>query len=318
MADRCLFSAPFDFLPAATLDAYRAAMPTEFREIWKLEQLKADPDLTVWAPNPGQNFVIDDGVLDLFPALKVVATPSTGTNHVNKAALAARGVSLYCLLDERDVLESIAASPEFTFLLMLNTLRRLDFAIDEVKAGRWREREDMLRGHEMEGKTIGLIGLGRIGRRLKRWCQAFDARVVYHDPYVQDPSIESLPLERLFAECDMVVVCCYLTPETDGMIGWDLLSRLKHGACLVNSARGEVIVESDLVRLIDARPDVEIGLDVVTGEVNDTHLASKLIERHRSGRIVVTPHIAGATIESQSKAALGALASIKRHFRVGL
>lgn len=307
MSHKCLFSAPSDFLPEETLDAYRSQMPTEFREIWKIDQLGDVSDITVWSPNPGQNFVIDDGVLDQMPALKIISTASTGKNHIDEDACARRGIDVYCLLDHRETLEAISASPEFTFMLMLNTLRRLDICMNEVTEGRWRDNEELMRGREMYGKKIGLVGMGRIGRRLKRWCEAFDATVTYYDPYVDDIDGKVGRLDELFSSVDMVCVCCYLTTETTNMIDGALMGMMKPNACLINTSRGEVIVEDDLIKFIKDRPDVEVALDVLAGEVTGTHLSSELIQLHKQGRIIVTPHVAGASTESQSKAALGAL-----------
>lgn len=313
MSDKCLFSAPFDFLPEETLDAYRSEMPTEFREIWKVDQLGDIGDITVWSPNPGQNFVIDDDILDQMPALRIISTASTGKNHIDEDACARREIDVYCLLDHRETLESISASPEFTFMLMLNTLRRLDVCMNEVTEGRWRDNEELMRGREMYGKHVGLVGMGRIGRRLKKWSEAFDATVAYYDPYVDDIDGKVDRLDELFSSVDIVCICCYLTVESTNMIDGALMGMMKPNACLINTSRGEVIVENDLIKFIKDRPDVEVAVDVLAGEVTGTHLSSELIDLHKQGRIVVTPHIAGASTESQSKAAMGALLNLKSH-----
>lgn len=312
MANTCLFSAPFAFIPGLT-EAYGAVLPTEFREIWKRDGLRANPNLVAWVPNPGQGFVIDDAVLDLFPALRVISSPSTGRNHIDTAACQRRGISVYSLLDDRSGLETISASAEFTFLLLLNALRRLDTAVGEVHAGRWRDREDDLRGNELYGKSVGLVGLGRIGRRMARWCHAFDAQVAYHDPHVDEPSLPRKNLPELFATSDIVVICCVLTDQTRAMVGRDLLERLRPGAVLVNTSRGEMIDEQALAAVVRERPDLRVVLDVVCGEVTSTQFESPLISLHKEGRIVVTPHIAGATVESQRKAAMIALGLLRRH-----
>lgn len=312
MADKCLFSAPFSFMPDIQKE-YQALTPTTFREIWDREELEPDSALTAWVMNPGQRFVIENAVLDLYPDLNVLVTPSTGTNHIDTAACAGRGIPVYSLLDDREALNAISASAEFTFLLLLNTLRRLDLAMQEVSARRWRQREDLMRGHELSGKKVGLVGFGRIGRRLARYCTAFEAEVVYHDPYVKGQEFQAFPLEELFSQCDVVCICCSLSPETTGLVNRSLLMRLKEGACLINTSRGEVINEQDLVAVLKPRPDLRVGLDVLAGEVTDTHLTSPLLEMHDRGQIVITPHIAGATVESQTKAARIALGLLRRH-----
>jgi phosphoglycerate dehydrogenase-like enzyme len=310
---KCLFSAPFSFL-GGVRDEYASFMPTEFREIWTREAVTPDAEVTVWAPNPGQSFIVDDQVLPAFPNLKVVATPSTGSNHIDRAACARRGVAVYSLLDNREGLNRITASAEFTFLLLLNALRRLDRGIIEVTEGRWRDREDFLRGHELADKHVGLVGYGRIGHKLSRWSQAFDATVSYYDPYVPEDGIPAWPIARIFAESDVVAVCCQLNDETRGMIGRALLDRLKPGATFVNSSRGEVIDEAALAAVLAERPDLRVAVDVLSGEVRGEALKSPLVPFHRSGQIVIAPHIAGAAIESQSKAAAATLEILRRHF----
>lgn len=310
----CLFSAPFSFLPEELRERYRALMPTTFREIWDGGEVEPDPTLTAWVVNPGQRFLVDDGILARYPGLEVLVTPSTGRNHLDAGACARRGVAVYSLLDDREGLETVAASAEFTFLLLLNTLRRLDLAVREVSARRWRDREDLMRGHELSGKQVGLVGLGRIGRRLARYCRAFEAEVRYYDPYVKSEEFVSCSLAELFGDSDIVCVCCGLTQETRGMIDGSLLRRLKRGACLINTSRGEVIAEEDLVEILRTRDDLRVSLDVLAGEVGNVHLRSPLVSLHDEGRVVVTPHIAGATVESQTKAASIVLGLLRQHF----
>ena len=313
MTGNCLFSAPYSFLPPDVLEAYQEIVPTTFKEIWDLAELVPDPNLTAWVMNPGQRFVISDQVLDLYPNLAVLVTPSTGTNHIDQQACARRGIPVFGLLNDREGLNTISASAEFTFLLLLNTLRRLDVAVKEVSEGRWRHREDILRGNELYGKKVGLVGFGRIGKRIARWCTSFEAYVRVFDPYVDDCNHPRLSLEEIFSKSDIVCICPTLTAETKGLINKPLLSSLRKDACLINTSRGEVVNEKDLITVLQDRPDLRVGLDVLPGEVNNTHLASPLIRLHQQGQIVITPHIAGATVESQSKAAYCALSLLKKY-----
>ena len=128
MRRQALFSAPFNFLPVGLVEAWREALQTKFEEVWKPEELTGTNRTSVWAPNPGQTFVIDKRILDKFPALELIATPSTGTNHIDLDECRNRSSSVYGLTDDRMVLDKISASAEFTFLLLLNALRRLERA----------------------------------------------------------------------------------------------------------------------------------------------------------------------------------------------
>ena len=268
----------------AVRGAYESVMTTEFREIWNQDELISDSEVTAWVVNPGQSFIISTTILDRFPNLEVLCSPSTGINHIDVKACEKRGIKNYSLLDDRKGLETISASAEFTFLLLLNTLRRLDNAFIETKEGRWRDHEDSLRGNELYGKKVGLIGLGRIGRRMASFCEAFSADVTYYDPYVKHPSLDSISLEQLFTVNDILCICCSLTPETSGMITAQLLNTLKPRAVLINTSRGEIINENDLSIIAYDRPDLRIALDVLTGEVTGTQLDSPLLALHKEGR----------------------------------
>ncbi|MBI3360637.1 MAG: hypothetical protein HY023_05955 [Chloroflexi bacterium] len=269
--EKCLFSAPFSFL-GDLRPVYQRVMPTEFREIWYRHELHADSAVTAWVPNPGQDFVIDEAALDLCPNLGIIVTPSTGSNHIDRKACARRGVAVYSLLDHRSRLEQIAASAEFTFLLLLGALRRVDLAFGEVARRRWRANEDALRGRELAGRTVGLLGYGRIGRRLARYCRAFDTQVRACDPYVAAADLPLVDIETLFAEHEAVVICCSLTPETIGLVGERLLDRLKPGAVVVNSARGEILQEQATRAALAA-------LEILAGRGTPIDLTEALVAR---------------------------------------
>jgi phosphoglycerate dehydrogenase-like enzyme len=309
---RLLFSAPHDFLPE-TIARFREEFDVELDEIWLAGELPEQSDAEIWVVNPGQHFVVDDAVLARFPRLRILATPSTGTNHIDLQACEDRGVLVRGLLDDRASLNRISASAEFTFLLVLNGLRRLDTGLEEVAAGNWRRNEERLRGHELEGRQAGLVGFGRIGRRLARYLAAFDVAVRYHDPYVEAEDdferVASLP--ELVRVSDVLVVCCSLTGETRGMVNGSLLAGLSQGAVVVNTSRGEVLDEASVAALLEERADLGFAADVLAGEVDGTHLESPLLPLARTGRIVITPHIAGATVESQAKAAEATLGLVR-------
>lgn len=262
-----------------------------------------------WIPNPGQHFVIDDDVLTGFPNLRAIATPSTGINHIDRPACTSRGIEVVSLLDDRPALEEIAASAEFTFLHLLNALRRLDVGYETVKKGAWRHDEDRLRGRELQGRRVGLVGAGRIGRRLARYLQVFGCEVNVHDPFAQPPlgTRRMISLDEVFRSSDIVVVCCSLTPETTTLIGAEQLRQLPVGGILINTARGEILREEEVAAVLTERQDLLLSVDVVVGETRGQQGLSPLVTAARTGRVVVTPHIAGATVESQQKAARAAI-----------
>lgn len=315
MKNICLFSAPHNFINDIK-SLFNSILPTQFREIWEQQDLEVNENIEVWVLNPGQRFTVSDSILDYFPNLEMIITPSTGTNHINIASCEKKNIQVYGLLSIREEMEKISASAEFSFLLLLNTLRRMDLAFDEVKDGRWRDNEDFMRGFELQNKNVGIIGLGRIGSRMAKYCDAFDAKVYYYDPYVKSTNFPTKTLIEIFSTSEIVCVCCTLTEETKNMINFELLRLLKTNASFINTARGEIVVLNDLIRIIDERPDLRIALDVLPGESNNTHLNSRLItDFAKNKQIVITPHVAGATYESQTKAAYASLQLIKKNFK---
>lgn len=308
---RVLFTAPVGFLSTEDVAAFRAGVERhfdqlDFQEVWGPEDIPDTSGVAAWLCNPGARFTVDDAILDRFPDLEFLVTPSTGKNHIDVAACEKRGIPVRGLLDIREVLDTIRASAEFTFLHILMALRGPRLAFDEVSAGRWRQNEDGMRGSELIGKRVGIVGLGRIGGLVARWSTSFDAEVQYHDPYVDDTRYAKVGLKELFATSDVVCVSCVLTDETRGVIDESLLRSLKKGAVLVNTSRGEMIDQKALEDLLAERDDLRVGIDVLIGEVTASQFASPLFDLHKQGRINLTPHIAGATVESQTKAAVGA------------
>lgn len=262
---RVKFDAPRDF---------DDAVYEEYGKHFDMNNIKPD----IWVADPDATYVIGDRELSRYPTLKILATPSTGTNHIDLDACKRRKVKVISLLDDRKGLETISASAEFTFKLLLDCMR-------------------MEPAHELQGKLVGILGLGRIGSRIAKWCLAFDALVEANDPHVK--KLSSMPLKKMFKECDAVVVSCTLNKETEGLITKELIASMKPGACLVNTSRGEIIDEDGLIEVMQERPDLRVAVDVVQGIVTDTPQPWRL---ERLGAIV-TPHVAGKTFESRTKAA---------------
>ncbi len=217
-----------------------------------------------------------------------IATPSTGTDHIDLEFFRFQGVPVYSLLDDREALSEIRASSEYTFMAILMGLRHIDRVIGSLD-----RREP---GHELYWKHVGIVGMGRNGSNVKRWCMAFGASVVFSDPYV---GVGYIPLKSIFKHCDVVVLTCTYNSETYHMIDRPLLESMPEGAVLVNTSRGGVINEKDLVDVLRVRPDITAVLDVLEGEIEGRAKESPL---WLMKNVILTPHIAGFTHESMEKA----------------
>lgn len=272
---------------------------TTFSEVWRPQDLHGVPDVDILYANPNAQFVMGEEILRSLPHLKAVITPSTGETHLDRKSLNNAGVAVYSLLDDRGKLDEIRASSEFAFLMVLNSLRRLDGAI---LRGQWIRDEESRRGHELHGKMIGLIGHGRIGKNLERWLRAFGAGVYWNDPaQAKGDCVYQPSVSWLFANCAIVVMCCSLNYTTEGMVDASLVKSMRPGAILVNVSRGEVLLEDEIAAALVSRPDISLWTDVLSGEAGGDIAHSSLLRRPN---VYITPHIAGTTYESQEKAAL--------------
>jgi glyoxylate reductase len=234
---------------------------------------------------------VDTAVLDLFPALRLVANYGVGYDQVDVAACRARGVEV---TNTPGVLD--AATADLAFALLLATRRRLVEGDDHVRAGLWGTgwSQSPFLGREVTGSTLGIVGLGRIGSVMARRAQGFDMRVVYHQRTPVDGSaLEHLTLDDLLRESDVVSIHAPLTRETTGLISRERLALLRDGATLVNTSRGGLVDEDALVaELVSGR--ISAGLDVFVHEPTVPEALFGL------PNVVLTPHIGSGTVETRA------------------
>ena len=247
--------------------------------------------------NPGVDTFYGKEYFEQFKNLKVVGTPSTGVNHMDCEYLKKKEIKFYSLLDDRESLDSITASAEFTWLHIMNLVRKFSYSLSYVPYWRSIENEDNLRSRELSGRKLGIIGFGRIGKKLKRYAEAFEMQVKFYDPYVNgEGRVDSL---QDLSDSDIISINCYLTEETNNMITYDVFKSFKDGLIVVNTSRGEVVDENYIADLVE-EGKINYACDVLQNEQNIEELKKSRL--YRSDRVVITPHIAGVTVDSQTKA----------------
>ena len=247
---------------------------------------------------------IDRPVLDAGRRLKAIVTATTGLDHIDVEYARSKGIAVLSLRGESNFLRSVSASAEYTWALVLALLRRIPQAFASVQAGNW--NRDAFRGHELDGKCLGIIGLGRIGRKVARYGSAFGMKVFAYDPYADKwmEGVERLPnLAGLLSCSDVLSLHLPLNDETAGMIGADELALLPNDAVLVNTSRGELIDEAALVAALENGHLAGAAVDVVAHERQpEKRQQSPLLTYARTHHnLLITPHIAGATHESMAK-----------------
>ena len=266
---------------------------------------------------PSISIPLDGRVFDAAKNLKVVATPSTGTDHIDLKEVANRGITVLSLKDDVEFLKRITSTAEQALALMLSTLRMIPAAFESVKEGQW--DSSSFRGHMVSGKTLGVIGFGRLGEMMARYGYGLSMKVVATDPYKTinvDYYVEQVSLDELLRRADVISVHVHLNDETRGMVGKREFEKMKNGAVIVNTSRGGVIEEAALVEALKTGKLGGAGLDVLTGELYEnieTMLIVQYARRHKN--IIITPHIGGVTYESQEMAYVRIVTGLRKWFQ---
>ena len=245
------------------------------------------------------------------PRARLVANFGVGVNHVDLAAARAHGVAV---TNTPGVLTEDTA--DVALALMLMAARRLGEGERELRAGRWAGwRPTHLLGTSLHGKTLGVVGFGRIGQATARRARlGLGMRVLYHNPSPRDEAAAALGAERcgtveaLLAASDVVSLHCPATPATRHLIDAAALARMKRGAILVNTARGDVVDEAALAAALADGTIAAAGLDVYEGEPR-VHPALLPLEN-----VVLLPHLGSATEETRRAMGERALANLAAFF----
>ncbi|XP_063781859.1 glyoxylate reductase/hydroxypyruvate reductase-like [Pseudophryne corroboree] len=258
---------------------------------------------------------IDKELLDAAgPSLKVISTMSVGYDHLSLEEIKKRSIRVGFT---PDVLTEAVA--ELTVALLLATSRRLIEAVDEARSGGWGTWKPLwMCGRGLSGSTVGILGLGRIGEAIVNRLKPFGVKkFLYNDVAPRHDlaakiSTEFVSLLELAKQCDFLLVCCALTPETQGICNKLLFSNMKNSAVFINTSRGAVVNQEDLFQALVTKQIAAAGLDVTVPEPLPTdHPLFKL------KNCVILPHIASATVETRNAmAALAAnnlLAGLKGH-----
>ncbi len=253
--------------------------------------------------NPNkQNFMLDEEVLQ-FSFLEVINTVSTGLNHIDIDYCKNNKIDVWSLKEDYALINDLPSTSELAFGLMMSLMRNIPKSFHSVRDGNW-DYEPYV-GHQIKGKTIGVIGYGRLGKIMCRLFDGWGVKVLVDDPYEYeiDKRDSKVLRKRLLNSSDVVFLHTHVTDETRGMVDDEFLSQMKRGSYLINTARGELVEEGSIIKSIEQGHLKGYGTDVIKDEFGDIQ-NSKLVEFsiNPNNNVVITPHIGGMTIEGQTKA----------------
>lgn len=262
----------------------------------RVELLEILPSVDVFVARLG--YQLDPEFFDHADRLSCIVTPTTGLTHIDLIRAKSDNVNVLSLKGEVEFLSTITPTAELAWTLLLALVRKLPSAFSEVLQGNW--DRNSLQGEELYGKTLGLLGYGRLGRIVARYGVAFGMRVLTADPnpLQLESNVELVDHATLYRESDVLSVHVAFTKATAGMIDDEVFRLLKPSAVLINTSRGELIDESALLNALKKRRLAGAGLDVLSGERQDGYdwLKENALRQYARDHknLIITPHVGGA------------------------
>jgi len=304
-----------EFLEPGAVDVLKKDFKVHWdRELWNkrsdLEKLVRDlPGLIVRNRTP-----VDKALLEMAPKLKVVGRLGVGLDNIDVAECEKRGIEVCSARGA-----NATSVSEYAIAMAMILLRGRAYRdTHRLVAGEW-PREELGRGVDLAGKTLGVIGLGSIGSTGARKARALEMRVIACDPYLPDGNenwnvVAKVSLDELLATSDVVTIHCPLGPETRGLIGAAQMQRMKKGAILINSARGGIVDEPACAAALKSGHLGGAAIDVFDYEPIKAE-AGKVFAGIPN--VILTPHISGVTIESNHRVSFMTVDSVARALKKG-
>lgn len=312
-----MVSKPVVLVPRRLTDAVQARLARDYDAIFNpKDQVYLEDELikrcqNVDAALPCHSEIFSARVIEaLPPRVKIIATHSVGTDHIDLAAAARKGV---VVTNTPDVLSD--ATAEIAFLCMLGAARRGAEAHELVRSGKWDfwSPATFMMGVEVTNKRLGIIGMGRVGQVMADRARGFNMEIHYYNRKRLSPELEKgatyhATVEDLLPHCDVLSLHCPATAETNGMMNDALFELMPNGSIFVNSARGALVDEAALVRALQSGKLFAAGLDVFVKEPGGNPEISKL------SNVFMLPHIGSATFETRTAMGMRALDNLDAYF----
>ncbi|OGF52097.1 hypothetical protein A3I27_02645 [Candidatus Giovannonibacteria bacterium RIFCSPLOWO2_02_FULL_43_11b] len=224
--------------------------------------------------------------------LKLIVTATTGADHIDQKALAARNIPILTLSGQKEFLKGLSAAAEHSWLLLLAVSRKLRSAIHHVEGGGWDRVQ--FPGIMMRNRTLGVIGMGRIGSLMARYARAFEMNVLGYDSEIKEFSQDATPteLDLLLATSDIVTIHIPRNDATKNFFDAKKINMMKKGAILINTSGGSIIDEEALVKALEEGRVAGVGTDVLDTEPKNE---DSPLWRHAKNNenVIITPHIGG-------------------------
>ena len=259
--------------------------------------------------NPNrQGYVLNRNILEN-TSIRLINTASTGLNHINLNDCKKLGIKILSLTKDFNLIKKLPSTSELAFGLMINLQRKIFQSFQSVKNKKWDYTSFI--GQELASLTIGIIGLGRLGSLMAKYAKAFGMKVFYYDPFKENKKFRKVNLKELIEKSDVISIHAHVNNQTKYLINKMSLKVTKKKPIIINTSRGEIVKEEDIIWALKNKVISGYGTDVIEKEFTDIK-KSPIIKNIKKYNIIVTPHIGGMTHQGQSRAYSYAINKLKK------
>ena len=261
--------------------------------------LEKNSQINVIFCNPNrQGYILNKEILQN-SSVKLINTASTGLNHINQNDCKKLNIKIISLTKDFKLIKKLPSTSELSFGLMINLQRNIIQSFQSVKNKKWDYTPFI--GQELSSLTIGIIGLGRLGNLMANYAKAFGMRVFYYDPFKETRKYKKTNLKRLLQIADVISIHAHVSNQTKYMINKKILKFAKKKPVIINTSRGELVNEQDIIWGLKNKIISGYGADVIEKEFVGIN-KSPIIKNINKYNIIITPHIGGMTYQGQLRA----------------
>ena len=263
------------------------------------------------------DLAVDREILDLAIRLKAISSASTGTDHIDKDEAARRGIKVLSITRDYGFLNRFTATAECAWMLLLTCHRHFRPAVNSVLEGQW--LGERFCGEQLSERTLGVLGVGRLGRMVVEYGRAFRMRVLGCDLLPFDIlGVEPVDFDTLLRKSDAISIHIHMTPENYQIFNAEAFAKMKPGTVLVNTSRGGIIDEAALLAALESGRLAAFGADVIEGERRPDISESPVIRYARDHEnVIITPHIGGCTTRSIVEARVFSARKLLHYLKTG-
>ena len=296
---------PLDHIPDV-LKRLRAVSDVEYtprisKERLREKLLSSTFDAIFTNPNK-QDYILDNSLLK-GTSVKLINTASTGLNHIDLKDCEQLGIKVLSLTKDYDLIRKLPSTSELAFGLALAMMRKIPQSHKSVLGGQWNYEPFV--GRQLSGMTAGIVGYGRLGTFMAKYCESFGMEVIVCDPYKNVFNYDQVTLEEVMERSDLISLHVHVKEDTFEMINRKTIDMCVKSPYLVNTSRGEIVSEPDVCQALISKKISGYGTDVLVDEFSNEAFLNKndLINLSKEGyNVIVTPHIGGMSIEGQTRA----------------